>query len=72
MQKHWFPTFKLKVTAWVHMIMTVSTISSELLILLLSNLVLIVNYHKPVCLRMKYDCCLFGLRLFTPGSVSRK
>ena len=39
MQKGWFAIFKVKVAARVHLIMTVSTISSELLILLLPNLV---------------------------------
>ena len=38
-QNYWFAIFKVKVTARAHMIkMTVSTISSELLILLLPNL----------------------------------
>ena len=39
MQNGWFAIFKVKATARVHMIMTVSTTSSELLMLLLPNLV---------------------------------
>ena len=41
--------------------MTVSTIFSELLILLQPNffvVVLIVHYHKPECLMMKFGCCV--------------
>ena len=53
------------------MIMTVSTISSELLILCY-QIGLIVHSHKPVCLMMKLDCCLSDFRLFTQGSGSRK
>ena len=33
---------------------------------------LIVHYHKPVCIMMESDCCLCGLKLFTPGNGSRK
>ena len=38
----------------------------------LIKLGLIVHYNKPVCVTMKLDCCLHGLRLFTPCIGSRK
>ena len=40
---------------------TISTVSSELLNLLLATkLGLIVHYHKPECLMEKLDCCVQG------------
>ena len=33
---------------------------------------LIVHYRTPVCPMVYLDCCLHSLRLFTPGSGSRK
>ena len=41
--------------------MTVSTISSELLLHLLTKLGLIVHFHKPDCLIEKLDCCVWLL-----------
>ena len=40
-------------------IMTISTLSFELLVLLLSNLVW-QHYHKPECFMEKLDCCVQG------------
>ena len=36
------------------------------------KLCFMVHCHKPVCLVMKLDCCLCGLRLFTPCNGNSK
>ena len=40
--------------------MTISTVSFELLILLLPDLVFVVHYDKPECFMEKLDCCVQG------------
>ena len=60
MPKGWFAIFKVKVTARVHMIMTVSAIIFCTADPFVIKLGLMVHYYKPECLMKELDCCVQG------------
>ena len=56
-QKYWFVVFEVKVTKKDHIIkIWISVVSSEVMILLRLNLVLMAYHHKLDCLVKRMDC----------------